>query len=357
MLRVRGFTQDDAHIFCTPAQLADEIAGVIRLVHEVLTTFGFDYTADRAAQHALSGDLEVVRLRSSRGVRAGGRKSAERLDGKPSTSSPGWHRIGLHGSPRADPTMEEPDPQPKTCLNCGEVQDASAAFCPACGQAAGTRRLDIAATAREAAGDVSGFDSPLLRTLRGMLLRPGQMIAEYVDGRRQQYSRPVNFCLLMVAVSVFSEWLSRSLRKDEPDPEKVIANEHLQKIEAFIASPVFSQVVILLLLPVLALMLTWSFRGKGRNFSEWLTFTFFVYGQVFLYAALLVPFGGMDQAPTFVLSFVIPFTLLSWAAMEFTRTGLLRGAVVSFLVHVLYYAVVAVLAMLVVAAVLYASQG
>jgi len=52
MLRVRGFTQDDAHIFCTPAQLADEIAGVIRLVHEVLTTFGFDYTAYLATRPA-----------------------------------------------------------------------------------------------------------------------------------------------------------------------------------------------------------------------------------------------------------------------------------------------------------------
>ena len=31
MLRVRGFTQDDAHIFCTPEQLADEIADVCDL--------------------------------------------------------------------------------------------------------------------------------------------------------------------------------------------------------------------------------------------------------------------------------------------------------------------------------------
>ena len=45
MLRVRGFTQDDAHIFCTPEQLADEIAGVVDLVGTVLKTFGFDYTA------------------------------------------------------------------------------------------------------------------------------------------------------------------------------------------------------------------------------------------------------------------------------------------------------------------------
>ena len=45
MLRVRGFTQDDAHIFCTPEQLASEIAGVCALVHKFLSTFGFDYTA------------------------------------------------------------------------------------------------------------------------------------------------------------------------------------------------------------------------------------------------------------------------------------------------------------------------
>ncbi|MFN0009455.1 MAG: threonine--tRNA ligase [Planctomycetota bacterium] len=45
MLRVRGFTQDDAHIFCTPEQLASEIAGVCALVHKFLSTFGFEYTA------------------------------------------------------------------------------------------------------------------------------------------------------------------------------------------------------------------------------------------------------------------------------------------------------------------------
>jgi len=45
MLRVRGFTQDDAHIFCTPEQLHEEIAGVVDLVHRTLSTFGFKYTA------------------------------------------------------------------------------------------------------------------------------------------------------------------------------------------------------------------------------------------------------------------------------------------------------------------------
>merc|ERR1719440_152580 len=44
LFRVRGFTQDDAHIFCLPEQLTDEILGVLDLTEEILTKFGFsDY--------------------------------------------------------------------------------------------------------------------------------------------------------------------------------------------------------------------------------------------------------------------------------------------------------------------------
>ncbi|MGD9497822.1 MAG: threonine--tRNA ligase [Armatimonadota bacterium] len=42
LLRVRGFTQDDAHIFCTQEQLTDEIIGVIRFADDMLHVFGFD---------------------------------------------------------------------------------------------------------------------------------------------------------------------------------------------------------------------------------------------------------------------------------------------------------------------------
>jgi len=46
LFRVRCFTQDDAHIFMRKEQIADEIAGVIRLIDEVYRTFGFPYTLE-----------------------------------------------------------------------------------------------------------------------------------------------------------------------------------------------------------------------------------------------------------------------------------------------------------------------
>ncbi len=52
MLRVRGFTQDDSHIFCTPEQLEEEIAGVLELVAFILSAFDFEYTAYLATRPA-----------------------------------------------------------------------------------------------------------------------------------------------------------------------------------------------------------------------------------------------------------------------------------------------------------------
>jgi threonyl-tRNA synthetase len=46
MLRVRGFTQDDAHVFCTPEQVRTEIERLLDLVDEMLRAFGYEYTIE-----------------------------------------------------------------------------------------------------------------------------------------------------------------------------------------------------------------------------------------------------------------------------------------------------------------------
>jgi threonyl-tRNA synthetase len=56
LMRVRGFTQDDAHIFCTPEQIEDEIVEVLRFSLRLLEAFGFEefkaYLATRP-EHAV----------------------------------------------------------------------------------------------------------------------------------------------------------------------------------------------------------------------------------------------------------------------------------------------------------------
>ena len=46
LLRARGFTQDDAHIFCTKDQVVDEVVAILELVDYIIGTFGFTYEAE-----------------------------------------------------------------------------------------------------------------------------------------------------------------------------------------------------------------------------------------------------------------------------------------------------------------------
>jgi threonyl-tRNA synthetase len=77
LLRVRGFTQDDGHIFCTPDQLKQEIESVLDYVMELLSTFKLDYRvnigtkpeksigSEEAWEHATQALMDAL---SDRGV-------------------------------------------------------------------------------------------------------------------------------------------------------------------------------------------------------------------------------------------------------------------------------------------------
>ena len=58
LMRVRCFTQDDAHIFMTPEQVRDEIKGVVKLINEVYSLFGFKYHVELSTrpEDSMGGD-------------------------------------------------------------------------------------------------------------------------------------------------------------------------------------------------------------------------------------------------------------------------------------------------------------
>jgi threonyl-tRNA synthetase len=77
LMRVRAFTQDDAHIFMLPEQIKDEIKGVVKLIDEVYGRFGFKYKVElstrpensmgsdeewQLAENSLQGALEEIKM-------------------------------------------------------------------------------------------------------------------------------------------------------------------------------------------------------------------------------------------------------------------------------------------------------
>src|SRR5262249_33368048 len=81
LFRVRGFTQDDAHIFCTPEQIEDEVVNCLQFAVDTLTTFGFDKyeaelsTWDQGASGKYDGSPEQWKLAED-----ALRKATERLN-------------------------------------------------------------------------------------------------------------------------------------------------------------------------------------------------------------------------------------------------------------------------------------
>ncbi|MCL2606329.1 MAG: threonine--tRNA ligase, partial [Coriobacteriia bacterium] len=66
LMRARGFTQDDAHIFCRPDQVNDEVLRCLELVDYVMNAFGFEYTAELSTRPEKSmGSDETWELTTS----------------------------------------------------------------------------------------------------------------------------------------------------------------------------------------------------------------------------------------------------------------------------------------------------
>ena len=67
LLRVRQFTQDDAHILCTPEQLNDEITGVADFVAYAMKIFGFDYEVELSTrpENSIGSDEDWERAESA----------------------------------------------------------------------------------------------------------------------------------------------------------------------------------------------------------------------------------------------------------------------------------------------------
>ena len=64
LMRARGFTQDDAHIFCTGEQIVPEVKAMLDIVKYIMDTFGFEYTAEVSTRPEKSvgreGDWELA---------------------------------------------------------------------------------------------------------------------------------------------------------------------------------------------------------------------------------------------------------------------------------------------------------
>ncbi|PKA99285.1 uncharacterized protein DUF3667 [Flavobacteriaceae bacterium MAR_2009_75] len=88
------------------------------------------------------------------------------------------------------------------CLNCSHPLQLSDKFCPNCSQANSTKKLSIKDFLDEFFASFISYDSKLLKTLSALLLRPGKITRDYINGKRVSYTNPFRF-LLSLAIIYF----------------------------------------------------------------------------------------------------------------------------------------------------------
>lgn len=131
-------------------------------------------------------------------------------------------------SPEVSPT-EHPN-----CLNCGTRLRGQ--YCGHCGQRSRNRLISIWQLLKEAFGDLLELDSRLWRTLGPLLVRPGRLTRDYLEGRRARYMPPFRTYLvlsvLFFVVAFFDPQDILQIINPEPPPtaEEVAAQEETERL-------------------------------------------------------------------------------------------------------------------------------
>ncbi len=229
-----------------------------------------------------------------------------------------------------------------TCQTCGNPNQEN--FCPSCGEKHyDPHGLSLKHVAEEAVEGFTHADHTLIRTVRTVLFRPGELPAEYAAGRRVRYMKPLGFFLvvnlvffLLSTTNVFNQPLDSFLNYTpytsygtNEAVGHVLASRH-QTLRDY--TPVFnaamtgsSKAYLVLLIPVYALVFTLLFVKTSRTFIEHLIFaTYFVAFLLLIMLAetfvLVVPFQWLFDQRSWRLygdSFVLLVSLLVFAGYLF----------------------------------------
>lgn len=123
-----------------------------------------------------------------------------------------------------------PLPDHPNCLNCGT--ELSGQYCGSCGQRARSRLISLWELIQDAFGDLFEIDSRLWRTIIPLLIRPGRLTLDYLEGRRARYMPPFRMYLVLsvvfFVVAFFDPEDDLSLLfepQPAPTPEEVAAEQ------------------------------------------------------------------------------------------------------------------------------------
>lgn len=190
------------------------------------------------------------------------------------------------------------------CINCHRAIDVpDQKFCPSCGQPTPVHRIDWHFLGHELEHSVLHMDRGILYSLKELMLRPGHLIRDYLDGRRANQAKPLLLVMVMSAVVVIltkylegTGVLDSAVAAGVAGAREASTGASVDLVQAEKASRAAADLMnryfaafTLLLLPLEAAAFRLAFHRVGNlNYPEWLVITALLTVQTFVFWAVLV---------------------------------------------------------------------
>lgn len=178
------------------------------------------------------------------------------------------------------------------CKNC--QNQFTGKFCNQCGQKWIDWRWNNKKLIVSASSAVFNLEKGFFFTFKNLLLRPGKMVREYLDGKTVNYTNPFRYALLAIAASVF---IAFTLGVWDLQVENIVEGykkiglidskqSELEMKERMSAVAKFINIIPLALLPFIAFTTKMIFSKQRLLYAEYTILTAFVIGQATLYGII-----------------------------------------------------------------------
>ncbi len=188
----------------------------------------------------------------------------------------------------------------EVCINCDRaVADHTQKYCPNCGQPTPVHRIDWHFLGHELEHSVLHMDRGILYSLKQLMLRPGPLLRDYIEGRRGNQVKPLLLITMMsAAVVLLNRLITGGGFMDEGFSQtaamgQALPAEALRFIAAYRSVSAWIEshfaAFTLMLLPIEALVFWLVFKRYSRlNYPEWLVVTTLLTVQTFVIWSVLV---------------------------------------------------------------------
>ena len=224
------------------------------------------------------------------------------------------------------------------CKNCGLLIEVN--FCSNCGQKTNTKRLDWNYIFDEAKYTFLHLNNGLLYTCKQLLIRPGDMVREFIEGKRVKHYKPLLLVFVLAGISTFLAYFNGDLTvlsKLNNENANVIfdATQYTNMLTKYYT------LVQIISVPLIAFCTWLAFRKWGYNYIENIIINCFATAQLLIIGIITTPIkmifvnSSLLILVTTILS-LIAYCFNIWLFLNLYR-GKDLGLIILRLLLVLFY--------------------